>query len=95
MITPTYDYGIPTDITASGLIYTGAGVLFRIVVNSHSSGTVKIYDGTSASGTVINNIFSFPTGSGVYTFGEKFQTGLYITVGGTLDCTVIYNPYLG
>jgi hypothetical protein len=77
----------------SGLIKSGVGVLKGIVVNSHSSGTVKIYDSTSATGIVLMNTFSFPAGSGVYNFadGINFNTGLYIAVGGTLDCTVIYN----
>ena len=77
----------------TGLIKSGPGILKGIVVNSHSSGTVKIYDSTSATGIVIMNTFSFPTGSGVYNFadGINFKNGLHIVVGGTLDCTVIYN----
>jgi hypothetical protein len=52
---------------------------------------------TLASGTdaarLICNTFSFPTGSGVYKFPEpiNFVNGLFFTVGGTLDCTVIFN----
>lgn len=48
--------------------------------------------GTDAARTILNT-FTFPTGSGVYTFPEpiNFVNGLFFTVGGTLDCTVIYN----
>ncbi len=78
--------------TASALIKTGDGTLRGIIVNSHSSGTLKLWDNTSAAGTVIMNTFSFPTGSGVYMFGDgiSFYTGLYATVGGTLDYTFLY-----
>ncbi len=48
--------------------------------------------GTNASRTMLNT-YTFPTGSGVYTFPEpiNFVNGLFFTVGGTLDVTVVYN----
>lgn len=79
--------------TSSALIKTGAGKVYGIVINSHSSGTVKLWDSTTAADTVIVNTYTFPTGSGVVTFPEpiNFVTGLYCTIGGTADITVIYN----
>lgn len=77
--------------TASSLIKTGAGKVFGVIVNSHTSGTMKLWDSTSAAGTVILNTFTFPAGSGVYNFAEpiEFYTGLYFTLGGTLDITFL------
>lgn len=82
-----------SNITAStNAIKSGGGTLYGFIVNSHTSGTVKVYDAATQTGTVIMNTFSFPAGSGFYTFpqGISFYTGLSITVGGTLDVTVLY-----
>lgn len=81
-----------TNITADTLIKTGFGQVAGFVVNSHTSGTLKLWDNTSAATTVITNTFTFPSGSGVYRFPEpiSFNTGLYADVGGTVDITIIY-----
>jgi hypothetical protein len=81
-----------TNGAASALIKTGAGRVYGVIVNSHTSGTMKLWDNTSAAGTVLLNTFTFPAGSGVYTFPEaiEFYTGLFFTLGGTLDFTIIY-----
>lgn len=83
------------NLTASGLVKTGAGVLEGIIINSHSSGTLKLWDNTSAASTVICNTITF---SAVATTGERFiplfgavfNTGLYATIGGTADITIVY-----
>lgn len=85
-----------TNITASGLVKTGSGVLHGVIINSHSSGTLKLWDNTSAAGTVICNTITF---SAVATTGERFipfyglafSTGLYATIGGTADITLVYH----
>lgn len=84
---------LSTNGTASALIKTGVGKVYGVIANSHTSGTVKLWDNTSAAGTVLINTYSFPSGSGVLAFPEpiNFTTGLYLTVGGTLDYTVLYN----
>ena len=78
--------------TASALIKTGSGTFYGVVVNSHTNGTLKFWDNTAGSGTVILNTFTFAAGSGVYHFpkGISFYTGLYATVGGTIDYTILY-----
>lgn len=79
--------------SASALIKTGAGEVHGIVVNSHSSGTVKLWDALTATTPVILNTYTFPAGSQVISFPEpiNFVTGLYCTIGGTADITVLYN----
>ena len=82
-----------TNLTASALIKTGFGKVAGFVVNSHTNGTLKLWDNTSAATTVITNTFTFPSGSGVYNFPEpiSFNTGLYATIGGTADITIIWS----
>ena len=41
-----------TNLSASALIKTGAGVVSGFIVNSHSSGTLKLWDNTSAATTL-------------------------------------------
>jgi hypothetical protein len=88
--------GLYKNITESTLIKTGTGNVIGVVINSHGSGTLKLWDNTSAATTVMFNTitFSVPTVTGerfIPFFGAKFLTGLYATVGGTADLTIIYN----
>lgn len=80
-------------ITGSQLLKTGVGEVSGVIVNSHSSGTIKLWDNTEASGRVILNEFTFATGSQVVTFPKplNFVNGLYATLGGTADVTVVFN----
>lgn len=81
-----------TNISASALIKTGAGVIKGIVVNSHSSGTLKLWDNTSGATTVIFNTITFAAGSGIVLNlpAVEFSTGLYATIGGTADITILW-----
>ena len=80
-----------TNITASALIKTGAGVLKGIVVNSHTSGTLKLWDNTSAATTVIFNTITFAAGPNFISLpAVEFSTGLYATIGGTADITLLW-----
>jgi len=49
--------------------------------------------GTGSNTQVICNTFTFPAGSAIYEFPNEivFNNGLYVTVGGVLDCTIIYS----
>jgi hypothetical protein len=90
---PTQQIGKYSNISAStDAIKTGNGTLYGIIVNSHTNGTIKIYDAITQTSTVIMNTFSFPAGSGVYMFGPgvSFYTGLSVTIGGTADVTLLY-----
>ena len=81
-----------TNLSASALIKTGAGVLKGIVVNLHSSGTLKLWDNTSAATTVLFNTITFAAGSGIVLKlpAVEFSTGLYATIGGTADITLLW-----
>jgi len=78
-----------TNLSASALVKSGEGVLVGMYVNSTTSGTIKLYDNTSAAGTVINNTIT--PAIGYHDLGRaNFSTGLYAEIGATLDVTLYY-----
>ena len=81
-----------TNLSASALIKTGAGRVKGFMVNSHASGTLKLWDNTSAATTVLLNTITFAAGSGLmFNLPDvEFGTGLYATVGGTADITIFW-----
>lgn len=74
--------------STSQLVKTGEGNLLGIHVNSSSAGTIKLWDNTAGSGAVLINTVSVAPGWNPMPF--RFKTGLFITVGGTIDYTVSY-----
>lgn len=77
------------NLTASALVKTGFGVLVGMYVNSTTAGTIKFWDNTGASGTVINNTIT--PAVGYHPLGlANFRTGLFATIGGTLDVTLYF-----
>lgn len=97
MIQPIYSYGIRNAISASTLIYTGAGNLQAVIVSSHSSGTIKFWDNTSAATTVLVDTYTYPAGSSTISFyGARFITGLYADMNSTTQkVTVVWNVFVG
>jgi hypothetical protein len=82
------------NLSASELIHTGNGSVVGVVVNSHSSGTLKFWDNTSAATTVLFNTITLAAGERwIPLFDAGFETGLYLTIGGTADVTVIYKSF--
>lgn len=81
-----------SNISAStSAIRTGTGILRGMYVNSTSSGTIKIYDNTAQSGTILNNTIT--PAIGWHNLGDAaFATGLSVTIGSTLDVTLYYIP---
>lgn len=80
------------NISASTLIRTGRGALLGIFVASASSTpTIKLWDNTSAATTILVNTF-VPSAATFYPIPATFGTGLYVTISGTVDCTVLWNP---
>lgn len=88
----TQGYGLYKNLSASGLVKTGTGNLQGIIVNSHSSGTLQLSDAiTSTTPLMFNTITLGAAERWIPLFGAKFTTGLYVTLGGTADFTIIYN----
>ena len=85
------EYNKTANLSASALVKTGAGNVKGVVINSQSSGTLKLWDNTSAATTVLFNTITFAaTDRYIDLFGAAFNTGLYATIGGTADITVVY-----
>jgi hypothetical protein len=80
-------------LTADTAVLTGAGKLTGIFVAAASATpTIKVWDNTSAAGTVLINTFT-PVAATMYTFpNPRVSTGIFVDVGGTVDCTVFYDP---
>lgn len=79
------------NLSASALVKTGAGQAYAVIIASHTSGTLKLWDNTSAATTVLVNTMTFAAGERwVPLFGATFGTGLYATIGGTADITILY-----
>jgi len=84
-------------ITASALVFTGAGQLMGWVVNSCSAGaTVKVWDNTSAATTVAFDTMTYTAavnqGPAVVPLKDvQFTTGCYFTLSGTISLTPLFN----
>jgi hypothetical protein len=79
------------NLAASALVKTGAGVVKGVVINSHTSGTLKLWDNTSAATTVLCETMSFAVGERfVPLFDANFNTGLFATIAGTANITILY-----
>lgn len=76
--------------TSSQLVKTGGGELIGIFVASSSSGTIKLWDALTAVAPILINTFSANAGAW-YPLPFRFKTGLFITVGGTIDYTISYS----
>lgn len=79
----------PVNFTSSGQVKTGKGFLVGIFVASSSSGTIKLWDNTSAATTTIVNTFTANAGTW-YPLPFPFSVGLFITITGTVDCSISY-----
>lgn len=83
----------PTQLTASGLVATGAGQLTGIFVSAASSTpTIKIWNNTAASGAVLIDTFTPVAGTPYTFFNGNFSTGCYVTIGGTVSATFFTGP---
>lgn len=85
-----FSYGV--EVTADAVVFTGPCVVVGIIVGSHTTGAIKLYDNTAASGTVILPTYTYATGSQVIPlFGMFCAKGLYADVTGTQDIMVCIN----
>lgn len=67
------------------------GKLNKIIVNSHTSGSWKLINGTLTQ-TAIGGTYSPASGSGVYDLEPLgFDTGLCVVTAGTINLTLVYN----
>lgn len=89
-VPPIPPTGLPYKaLSASGLVKDGAGVLHLMLITASTALTVKLWDNTAASGTVIIDTMAVNAGE-EYDLPAQFTTGLYVTLGGTGTLTVFY-----
>lgn len=79
-----------TNLSASAQIKGTSGVLVGVVINSHTSGTLKFWNNTAGSGAVLFNTITLAVGERtIEFFNANFDTALFLTIGGTADVTVL------
>jgi hypothetical protein len=82
-----------TNLSASGLVKTGAGQLEQIIVTSHTSGVIKMYDYLTGTSTVLIPSITLGASEREITFkGVPFAVGLYFELtSGTASVSILYN----
>jgi len=80
-----------SNISASTVVKSATGTFAGIFVSAASATpTITVYDNTAGSGTKILDTFT-PVAGTFYDIPPCiFGTGLYITISGTVSCTVFY-----
>ena len=77
-------------ITGSKSVVTGTGVLIGILVSSSTSLTLKAWDSATAAGTVLFDTTAAITAPLYLPVNMTFNTGVYITIGGSGSFVVVY-----
>jgi hypothetical protein len=75
-------------LTATGSVYSGQCVLRYLTLNKTDTGTVAISDMTDDSSPIATIQDSAPEGT--YRYDCVMGLGIYVTLGGSQDVTVIY-----
>lgn len=78
------------NITATGTVKAGGGVIGSVLCAASSSGTITIYDGTSTAGTKLCNAVPLTAGA-YFPFPASVRVGIHAVIGGTADITFFYN----
>ncbi len=74
-------------LTSTGQVKTGGGAILGFYVNSTTTGTLTLYDNTSAAAPQISGTIT--PAIGWHAFPVKFATGLHAVIANTLDVTFI------
>ena len=69
-------------VSATGQVLTGVGTISKIIVNTHSSGVIKLVDSpNSSSGRVILSDFTLPSGAQVIDLGDlEYYEGVHLVI---------------
>lgn len=80
--------GTPVNLTGSGAVSKSGGTLVGFYVNSTSSGTIVLSLGGTAGGAAISGTIT--PSIGFHCFPAYCPTGVYATIGGTLNVTFFF-----
>lgn len=77
---------------AAATVKTGPAKFFGLTVTASSSGTVTIYDNTSATGTVLFTKSSLTVGDVIHFGGTAIaaKNGIHVVCGGTATVNILY-----
>lgn len=90
MANPTIETCSYKSISASNAVVTGPGRLWGILVTASSSGVIKIWDSTGASGTVLVDTLTIAAKDNLR-MPASFTTGCYVQlVSGSATLTVFF-----
>ena len=80
-------------LTATGQAVVGVGQVARVIVNTHSSGVIKLVDSpNSTSGRVILSDYTLPTGAQSIELNLEFYEGVhFVLVSGTATVQICTN----
>jgi hypothetical protein len=80
------------NLTLGTCVKTIAGQIRAIVINSHTNGSLAVYDGlTVGSGKVLFKSMTLGASERYIPFYDTdFSVGLYVDKGGTINYSVIY-----
>lgn len=80
-----------SNITKSTAVKSATGTFAGIFVSAASvTPTITVYNNTAGSGTKILDTFTPVAGTFYDVPNCIFDTGLYVTISGTVSCTVFY-----
>lgn len=88
----TMDTARYAQVTQAAAATLGGRELYGLTVVASTSGTVTIYDNTSAAGTILFTKGSLAVGDVVHFGGRAIRagTGLHVVCGGTATVNVLY-----
>lgn len=90
MPNPVTETGQYSNKTSTATIYTGAAQLLGFFCSTTTSGTVVIYDNTSAA-TPITGTITLTAGTW-YPLPATCVTGIHVVIANTANITVFFNP---
>lgn len=86
-----YNYAHATTAQAGTILSPASCILHSVTINTPAAQTLTLYDGTSASGTVIAAITNLTTISpNALLYDVQCKNGLFLVSTGTGDITVTF-----
>ena len=82
--------GTATNVTATGAVCAVAARLIGFYVNSTSTGTIVIKNGTASTGAAVSGTIT--PAIGYHHFPASCELGLYVTIANTLNVTLFWEP---
>lgn len=80
-------------VSADRIVHSGPLHLIRVIFHSNNNGdNAKAYDGLSATGRQVFQLYGDADYAEGYEIGAGLRTGLYVTLSGSCHLTVIFDP---